>query len=53
MIEIISHLQKENESEDSLYKKFEQAEKRYVELQLEYAKVKAKYNTWREENDRN
>ena len=52
MIETFSNLQKENESEDSLYEKFEQAEKRYVELQLEYDKVKAKYNAWRKENDR-
>ena len=52
MIETFSNLQKENESEDSLYEKFEQAEKRYVELQLKYDKVKAKYNAWREENDR-
>lgn len=54
MIETFSNLQKENESEDSLYEKFEQAEKRYVELQLqlEYEKVKAKYDVWREENDK-
>ncbi|MCI9421407.1 MAG: hypothetical protein HFG81_01645 [Dorea sp.] len=52
MIETFSNLQKENESEDSLYEKFEQAEKRYVELQLEYDKEKAKYNAWRKENDR-
>lgn len=52
MIETFSNPQKENESEDSLYEKFEQAEKRYVELQLKYDKVKAKYNAWREENDR-
>lgn len=52
MIETFSNLQKENESEDSLYEKFEQAEKRYVELQLEYEKVKAKYDVWRDENDK-
>ncbi len=51
MIETFSNLQKENESEDSLYEKFEQAEKHYVKLQLEYEKVKAKYDVWREEND--
>lgn len=53
MIEAFSNLQKENESKDSLYGKFEQAEKRYVELQLEYGKVKAKYDIWRDENDKN
>ena len=52
MIETFSGLQKENESEDSLYEKFEQAEKRYAELQLEYNKVKTKYNAWREEIDK-
>lgn len=40
IIETFSNLQKENESKDSLYEKFEQAEKRYAELQLEYNKVK-------------
>ena len=39
MIETFLNLQKENESEDSLYEKFEQAEKRYIELQSEYDKV--------------
>ena len=52
MIETFSNLQKENESEDSLYEEFEQAEKRYAELQLEYNKVKTKYNAWREEIDK-
>lgn len=52
MIETFSNLQKENESEDSLYEKFEQAEKRYAELQSEYDKVKAKYNTWHKKSDK-
>jgi chromosome segregation ATPase len=46
MIEIFSNLQKENESEDSLYEKFQQAEKRYAELQQKYKEVKAKYDAW-------
>ena len=46
MIETFSNLQKENESEDYLYEKFQQAEKRYVELQQEYEKVKNKYDAW-------
>lgn len=51
MIETFSGLQKENESEDSLYEKFDHAEKRYVELQAEYDKVKAKYDAWRKRVD--
>ena len=46
MIETFSNLQKENESEDSLYEKFQQAEKRYAELQQKYKEVKAKYDAW-------
>lgn len=46
MIEIFSNLQKENESENSLYEKFQQAEKRYVELQQKYEEVKTKYDAW-------
>lgn len=46
MIETFSNLQKENESEDSLYEKFQQAEKRYIELQQKYEEVKTKYDAW-------
>ena len=46
MIEIFSNLQKENESENSLYEKFQQAENRYVELQQKYEEVKTKYDAW-------
>ena len=46
MIETFSNLQKENESEDSLYEKFQQAEKRYIELQQKYEEVKIKYDAW-------
>ena len=49
MIETFSGLQKENETEDSLYEKFDQAEKRYIELQEKYDEVKAKYDAWRKE----
>ena len=51
MIETFSGLQKENESEDSLYEKFQQAEKRYVELQQKYEEVKTKYDAWCKEVD--
>ncbi len=46
MIETFSGLQKENETENSLYEKFDQAEKRYIELQEKYDEVKAKYDAW-------
>lgn len=46
MIEIFSNLQKENESENSLYEKFQQAENRYVELQQKYDEVKARHDAW-------
>ena len=51
MIETFSNLQKENESEDSLYEKFQQAEKRYIELQQKYEEVKIKYDAWCKEVD--
>ena len=51
MIETFSGLQKENETEDSLYEKFDQAEKRYIELQEKYDEVKAKYDAWRKSLD--
>ena len=51
MIETFSGLQKENESEDSLYEKFQQAENRYVELQQKYEEVKTKYDAWCKEVD--
>lgn len=53
MIETFSNLQKENESEDSLYEKFQQAEKRYIELQQKYEEVKTKYDAWCKDLDEN
>ena len=46
MIETFSNLQKQNESEDSLYEKFLQAESRYIELNKKYDEVKARYDAW-------
>ncbi len=46
MIETFSNLQKQNESEDSLYEKFLQAENRYIELNKKYDEVKARHDAW-------
>lgn len=47
MIETFSNLQKENESEDSLYEKFIAAENRFIELQKKYDEVKTRHDAWR------